>query len=152
MNVKSKWKVNVTHDQKSGQTLIEVLITLLFIAVSVIALIRFQNYLSYDNSLSQQKAHATTIAQSQIETLRDFQVLNTTSGYTAYQGIVSGSSTVTGSAATYTVTWTITTTASPSYKQISVTVAWTDRYNRAQSVVLVTNVAGIQPANSASVM
>ncbi len=135
-----------------GQTLIEALITLVFIAIGVIALIRFQNYLSYDNSLSQQKGEATLLAQSQIETLSEFQVLNNTGGYTSYQGISSGSSTVTGTNAVYTVTWTVTTTASPAYKTIDVTVSWTDRRSTAQSVRLISHVAGIEPANSAAVM
>jgi Tfp pilus assembly protein PilV len=136
----------------NGQTLVEVMITLLFISISVISLIRFQNYLAYDNSLAQQRGDATVIAQSTIENLRDYQVLNNTSGYTSYQGISSGSSTVSGATATYTVTWTITTTANPSFKRIDVTVSWTDRNNAAQSVRLISNVAGIEPANSASVM
>lgn len=141
-----------TRKRLNGQTLIEVMITLVFISISVISLIRFQNYLAYDNSLAQQKGDATVIAQSQIESLRDYQVLNNTSGYSSFQGIASGSSTITGSTATYTVTWTITTTASPNYKNIDVTVSWTDRDNTAQSVRLISNVAGIEPANSASVM
>lgn len=137
---------------KHGQTLIETLVTLVFIAIGVIALIRFQNYLSYDNSLSQQKADATTIAQSQIETLRDYQVLNNTSGYSSYQNIASGSSTVAGATTTYTVTWTITSATNPTYKSIDVTVSWTDRRGTAQSVRLNSNVAGVEPANSAAVM
>lgn len=136
----------------NGQTLIEALVTLVIIAIGVIALIRFQNYLSYDNSLSQQKGEATTIAQSQIETLSEFQVLNTTAGYTAYQDINSGSSSVTGTSAAYTVTWTVTTTASPAYKTIDVTVSWTDRRGAAQSVRLIRHIAGVEPANSAAVM
>lgn len=135
-----------------GQTLIETLVTLVFISIGVIALIRFQNYLSYDTSLSQQKADATILAQSTIETLRDYQVLNNTSGYTSYQSISSGSSTVTGVTTTYTVSWTITSTTNPTYKSIDVTVSWTDRRGTAQSVRLISNVAGIEPANSAAVM
>lgn len=138
--------------KENGQTLIETLVTLVVIAIGVIALIRFQNYLSYDNSLSQQKADATTIAQSQIESLRDYQVLNNTSGYSSYQNIASGSSTVTGTTTTYTVNWTITSVTNPTYKRIDVTVSWTDRRGTAQSVRLISNVAGVEPANSAAVM
>ena len=136
----------------AGQTLVEILVTVVFIAVSVIALIRFQNYLSYDNSLAQQKGDATVIAQSTIETLRDYQVLNNTAGYTSYQNIASGTSSVTGTSATYTVTWTITAQVNPTYKKIDVTVSWTDRRSGAQSVRLISNVAGIDPSNSAAVM
>jgi Tfp pilus assembly protein PilV len=135
-----------------GQTLIEALVTMVFIAVTVIALIRFQNYLSYENSLSQQKGDATVIAQSRTESLRDFQVLNNTSGYTSYQGITSGSTTTTGSTATYTVTWTVTSSTNPTHKVIDVDVSWTDRRGTAQSVRLISDVAGIEPANSAAVM
>lgn len=135
-----------------GQTLVEVLVTVLFIAAGVIALIRFQNYLSYDSSLSQQKADAAMLATKQLETLKDFQVLNTTSGYTAYQGIASGSSSTTIGNTTYTLTWTSTSYTNPTYKNIRITVAWTDRYSASQSIQLVTNIAGIEPTNSASVM
>ena len=135
-----------------GQTLIEALVTMVFIAVTVIALIRFQNYLSYENSLSQQKGDATVLAQSKVESLRDFQVLNNTSGYTSYQGITSGTSTTAGSTATYTVSWTVTSSTNPTHKAIDVTVTWTDRRGTSQSVRLISDVAGIEPANSAAVM
>lgn len=141
-----------TLNGTSGQTLIETLVTLLFIAISVIALIRFQNYLAYDTSLAQQKAEATILALKEIETLRDFQVLNNTSGYTSYQSIASGSSSTTGANATYTITWTVSSYTNPTYKNIDVTVTWTDRYNNSQSVELVTNVAGIDPSTSSTIM
>lgn len=135
-----------------GQTLVEVLVTLLFIAAGVIALIRFQNYLAYDTSLSQQKADATILATKQLETLRDFQVLNTTSGYTSYQSIASGSSSSTIGNTTYTVTWTVTPYTNPTYKNVSISVSWTDRYSTAQTLRLISNIAGIDPSNSASIM
>lgn len=144
--------ITINLPKRNGQTLIEALVTIVFIAVTVIALVRFQNYLSYDNSLTQQKGDATTLAQSKLESLRDFQVLNNTSGYTSYQSITSGTSTTTGATAVYTITWTITAYTNPAYKTIDVSVTWTDRRGIAQSVRLVSNVAGIEPANSAAVM
>src|SRR3990167_110959 len=120
------------RNNKNGQTLIETLVTLVFISIGVIALIRFQNYLSYDTSLSQQTEDATIIAQSTIETLRDYQVLNNTTGYTSYQSISSGTSTVTSVTTTYTVNWAITSTTNPTYKNIDVTVSWTDRRGAVQ--------------------
>lgn len=135
----------------NGQTLIEVLVSLLFITAGAIALIRFQNYLAYDTSLTRQKAEATLLAVSRIESLRDFQVLNNTTGYTSYQSIVSGSASSTGSAV-YTITWTVTSFTNPTYKNISVLVSWTDRYGTTQSVRQVTNVAGIEPQNSSVIM
>jgi Tfp pilus assembly protein PilV len=115
-----------------GQTLIEVLVTVLFISVSVIALVKFQNYLSYDNSLSQQRGEATLIAIRRLEILKDFNVINNTSGYVSYQGIATGTGTASGANANYTV-------------------SWTDRNGNAQSVQMVTNVGSVDPANSAAV-
>lgn len=135
-----------------GQSLIEVMLTVLVVCVGVIALIRFQNYLAYDNTSSQQRSDAMLIAVKQIEILRDFQVVNNTTGYTSYQGIASGSSSVTGTNTAYTVNWTVTTFTDPDYKTINVTVSWTDRYNVSQSATLVSNVAGIDPSSSSTIM
>jgi Tfp pilus assembly protein PilE len=128
------------------------LITIAFLAVSVIALVSFQSYLTYDNILSQQKTRALLLATSQIETLRDYQVLNNTSGYTSWQSIASGSSSVTGNTATYTVTWTVTSFANPTYKNVDVTVTWTDQRGTAQSVKQDVNIAGIDPQDSSAIM
>lgn len=137
---------------QNGQTLIEVLVTVLIIAVSVIALIRFQHYLSYNNSLIQQKSDAMGLAVKQIEALRNFQVLNTTSGKTAYQDIATSSTTATVSNTSYTINWTVTTNTNPNYKIVQVVVSWTDRNSTTNSVTLVSDIAGIDPANSASIM
>jgi hypothetical protein len=120
--------------------------------MGVIALIRFQNYLAYDSNVAQQKADAVIIAINKIESLRDFQVLNNTTGYTSYQSIASGSSTTSGTSTTYTVTWTVTNFTNPTYKNIAVTVSWTDRRGVTQSIQQITRVAGIEPQNSAAVM
>ena len=138
--------------QNEGQTLIEVMITVAFIAISAIALVRFQNDLAYDNSYAQQKSEAIILATKQMETLRDYQVLNNTSGYTSYQSIASGSSTVTGVNASYSLSWTVTPYINPTYKTLDVTVSWTDRYNNTQSVELTSTVAGLDPTNSSDVM
>jgi Tfp pilus assembly protein PilV len=135
-----------------GQGLIETLITLLFIGVSIIALTRFQNYLAYSNNVAQQQADATILALKQIETLRNYQVINNTSGYTSYQSIASGAGTSTGINTVYTLTWTITSHTDPTYKTMDVTVAWTDHYNTAQSVSLSSHVASIDPSYSAAIM
>jgi len=145
-------KTTTSNKRQQGQTLIEILATLLIIAVGVIALIQFQNYLAYDNSLAQQKIDATLLAEKQIETQRDFQVLNNTTGYTSYQSIASATVTVTGTNTTYTVTSTVTPNTNPTYKVIDVTVSWTDRYNNAQSVRMVSYEAGIDPANSSAII
>lgn len=137
---------------QKGQTLIEIMVTLAILSIGIIALVRFQNYLAYDNSLTQQKSEATILAVKKLETLKDFQVLNNTAGYTSYTSIASGTSSSTGVNATYSLSWTVTPYTNPTYKNLDVTVSWTDRYGTAQSVRLISNVAGIEPQNSSAIM
>ncbi len=139
-------------NKNCGQTLIEVMITVAFIGISAIALIRLQNALAYDNSYAQQKSEAIILANKQMEILRDYQSLNTLAGYTSYQSIATGTSTTAGVNASYSLTWTVTAHTNPTYKTLDVTVSWTDRYNNAQSVRFVSNVAGLDPTNSSNIM
>lgn len=135
--------------KQTGQGLIETLLVFLLISGSVVALLTFQNYLAYSNNVVQQQATAMNLAINKIETLRDFSALT---GTGSYASIASGSSTSSGNSTTYTITWTITTTASPSYKVIDVTVSWTDRRGTSQSIQLTSRVAGIDPTFSASII
>jgi Tfp pilus assembly protein PilV len=136
----------------SGEGLIEIMIALLIMAGCVIALLRFQLSVVYNDSISQQRSEANLLAIKRLEILRDFQVLSTQSPYAAYQDIVSGVSTVVGSGATYTVTWTVTNYSNPTYKNLNVNVTWTDRYNVSVSVLMISNVAGIDPKQSAVII
>lgn len=138
-----------THN---GQTLIEVMVTVLFMAIAVIALIRFQNYLAYDSMLTRQKNDATLLATEKLESLRYFQVLNNTSGYTSYQSIATGNSTSTVGNTTYTLNWTVTSYTNPTYKNVNVVVSWTDRNSLSQSIQMSSDIAGIDPSTSGSVM
>lgn len=132
-----------------GQGLVEVLMTLLIIVGSVLALLKFQNYLAYTNDYAYQQAVATQLAVSKIESLRDYSQL---SGSNSYANIASGTSSYTGPSATYTLTWTVTSYTNPTYKTIDVVVSWTDRYGNAQSKELTTNVAQLDPSYSATIM
>lgn len=135
-----------------GQTLIETLATILFIAIGIIALIRFQHYLTYANSRDQQRADAAALAEKQIESLRDYQVINNTTGYNSYNSIASGTSNFTGQNTAFAITWTVTPYTNPTYKVIDVQVNWNDIRGTAQSVRLITEVASIDPSAAASVM
>ena len=139
--------------KQHGLTLIETLVTLVVISVGVIGLLRLQSYMAYDTSIFQQKNEACVLALKQIETLKSFPVVKVTGGYTSsYDGIVSSTSTVNGTSATYTITSTVTTFTNPNYKNINVIVSWTDRYNGSQSLTMSTRIAAVDPAFSASIM
>lgn len=147
---------NISHKNKikqSGQGLIETLIALLIISGGAIALIQFEHNLSYNNNLAQQQAEATLFATQQIESLRNFAVINNTSGYNAYQSIATGNRTANGANTTYTLNWTVTTSSTtPSYKTIDLIVSWTDSYGNAQSIDLTTIIAGLDPAYQANII
>jgi hypothetical protein len=135
-----------------GQGLIESLMIAVFVGFNAVAFIGFQNYLTYNTELLQQQFDANLIAKSRIESLRYFSVLATTSGYNAYQDIATGTENLTVGNTTYTSSWTVTTNTSPSYKNISETVSWTDRRSTARSISLVSNIASSDPSIPASFM
>jgi Tfp pilus assembly protein PilV len=135
-----------------GEGLIETMVTFMLIGFGIMALIRFQNNLTYNDNVAQQQADATILAVNKIEALRDFWVLNTQAGMQAYQDIVTGTGTSTGINTTYTLTWTVTTFTNPNYKTIDVSVTWTDRYNASKTIRLISRVAGTDPLNSAWIM
>jgi len=142
----------VTQPKQQGQGLVESLIVILFISISVVTLLSFEHYLSFSTNLTQQQQDANILAIKEIETLRDFQVLNNLTGYSSYQGIVSGTGTATIGNTSYTLTWTVTANTSPTYKIINVTVSWTDRFGGSRSVELVTEAAGVDPSIPGSFM
>lgn len=133
-------------NQNKGAGLVEILITLLIIAMGVLALARFQQGLVYNDDISQQESDAVIIATSKIESLRDYKTI------TDYNTIASGSETSVKNNTTYTINWTITTFASPSYKTINVSVSWPDRYGTMQTIAQETKLAGLDPVLSAGVM
>lgn len=135
-----------------GIGLIESLITFVIIAGSVVALVRFQINLAYHDTITQQQNDAILLATNKMETLRDFNVLYNQTSYISYQNIASGTSSTTGTNTTYTTTWTVTAYTNPTYKTLSVITSWTDRLGNTQSIRLFSDVAGIEPSFSATVM
>lgn len=143
--------MNRQHRQ-SGQGLMETLAVLLLISISIVGFLKYQHYQAYSNSMTQQQSYANLLATSKMEQLRDYQTISVTSGYSAYSSIASGSGTSTLGGTTYTLTWTVTTYSTPSYKNINITVTWPDRAGVTQTVRLVSNVDSSDPGTQASYM
>lgn len=139
--------------KQKGHGLIETIVALLIISGGVITLIQFERRIAYHHNLAQQQSEATILATSRIESQRAFGVINTTPGYTSYQSIATGTSTSNGTNATYTLSWTVTTsTTNPTYKTVNITVTWLDRYSASQSIQLSTIILGLDPVLQASVI
>ena len=139
----------------AGFTLLEALIALAISGFGLIAVARLQIGLQAESDLAKQLSEATFLGQRRIEELRAFQQLTAATGAQVaagawgYNNIASGSQSVVGTNATYTVSWTISdATASVPYKNGLVTVQWTDRKGAAQVATLSTMIGGSDPASS----
>src|SRR3990167_4136137 len=119
-----------------GLTLVEILVASLILSLGILGIARFQSTLWYQAALARQQSEALYLAEQRMGLLRSYEVIPTTSGYSAYNDIASGSSTSAGLNATYTITWTVTTYTSPYYKSANITASWTDIRNTVQTMTL----------------
>lgn len=134
------------QQRQSGFSLMEVLICILVLSVGLLSLGRFQATLINDESLGKQRLEAVNLAQAKLESLRNFQVINTTTGSFAYQNIVTGSDSVSASSASYTRNWFVSTSTTPAYKTVTVTLSWTDQNGSAQTIKLASVICANDPA------
>lgn len=133
-------------------SLVEVLVALLVLAVGIAAIIRFQSGALENRGFLSQHHEALQLAEDRLDQLRQYEVVDTTAGKTAYADISSGSTTEIKASTTYTVSWAVTESTNPDYKTVQVTVSWTDRKNTPRSIVLATIIGKIDPANSQIIM
>jgi type IV pilus modification protein PilV len=153
-----------------GFSLVEALIAATILGVGLIGLAKLQTLVMGSSSVSQQRNEATQIAQDKIEYFRAFSTLPSANGQRAYTDIASSTSaeTVTGVSASYERRWAAvdccfdgssapvcpaaSCVSSMRFKQLEVTVSWTDKANKDRSVVLRTIIAGLDPELDAALM
>ncbi|WP_462320963.1 prepilin-type N-terminal cleavage/methylation domain-containing protein [Halochromatium sp.] len=146
-----------------GFSLVEALIAAVILGVGLIGLAKLQTIIMGSSGLSQQRNEAAQIAQDKIEYYRGYSSLPTTPGQLAYADIVDSTSTetLTGVNTRYSRSWTTVeccfdNTGAPicpaascasmmRFKQLAVTVAWTDKTNEEHSVVLRTIIGKLDP-------
>ena len=133
-----------------GTTLLEAMVSMIILSVGLVAIARMQAEVLASNNLAKQRTEAATLAQDVIEEFKDYGQVDTTSGYSAYQDITSGTNSVTGVNATYTLTWTVTENIEPNYKTVDVNVTWTGGTRQAESITLSTIIASQNPGSIAS--
>lgn len=159
---------------QSGFGLIEVLITVLVISAGLLAYVSLQRSVFREANLASAQVAATELALSKLEDLRGFSALNTTTGQFAYQDIAANaggglaSGTVVLENLTLSRSWTVTNywytdvnlapvTAAPagnplpSFKLVTVTIAWTDHNGSAQTLSLPSIIAATDPRLAATV-
>lgn len=135
-----------------GLTLIEILIAMAILAGGIVVIVKFQGDLMRNLGATQQQAEAISLAESKLNELRNYTVIESGGSGTAYDDISSGSETVSNNSTTYTTTWNVTNVSDPPHKVIQVTVSWSDSAGQTQSVTLESIVGEVDPAKSGEVM
>jgi Tfp pilus assembly protein PilV len=140
-----------------GFAMLDSLVALAVVAFGLLALASMQLTLSRSADVAKQRSEATRLAQDKMEELRSFTGIST--GTINWNGLTSNStgeaisSYTIGTSAystntTYTRTWQLGGTQNDSHRPITVTVSWSDRTGQAQSVVLNSVIARVDPADS----
>jgi Tfp pilus assembly protein PilV len=165
----------VTKRRHRGASLLEVLVTFVVISAGLLSYVAAQRGIFHEASLSTGRITATELALAKLEDLRSYTALPTTAGVAfAFQQITSGaggvqpSGDVTINATTFHRSWTVvdhwyttpnaatTTTAPagnplPSFKLVTVTIAWTDQSGNANSLALPSIIAASEPRRAGTV-
>ena len=146
-----------TNRLQRGTTLLEALVALLVLSLGMFSVARVQTQLRLNADMARQRSEAVRLAQEDMERLRAFSVLATTTGARAYADIVNATATVdtsTGytSNTRYQVTRNVTTAGAPNTKTASVAVSWADRGGTDHQVVLNSLITGSNPAYSGALL
>lgn len=132
-------RINRTHH---GFALLEAMIGVFILGVAALGVALLQAKLIKMTTLSSQQIEASILIQEKIESLRNFSSLPN------YNLIISGSDSPLGKNATYNRAWTVVSSSSPSYKNISLTTNWSSSEGINESLTLSSNIAGLDPIMS----
>lgn len=139
-----------------GVSLVEALVALLVMSFGMVALVGILSNLRRSEDLARQRGEAQRIAQAEIAKFRAFSLIDRPVGtgteIQAFSDLnvgttVTTSATPDNSNVTYTVTrssaWSTTI---PNMAEVRVSVQWTDRVGDAQTILLDSMIAAIDPA------
>lgn len=143
--------MKIAHQQ--GSVLVEILIASVILTVAIFALSSFHASLYRSHSITGQQDIAFELAHSQLQTFRNYTQLTSTTGQFAYADITANTVGTTSSVAgaTYTMTWTVTDSTSPTRKTVRITVTWNDSTGTARTLNADSIIASIDPKLTAQV-
>jgi type II secretory pathway pseudopilin PulG len=130
--------------RQMGFTIIEALVAMLIMSFGLMAVSGMQMTLSQGGDISKQRTEANRLAQKKMEDLRSFTQLTTATGVISWDGLSSGSDTISTNA-TYTRTWTLGGASTDTYRAVSVNVSWLDRVNTTQSLTVTSVISRTDP-------
>jgi type IV pilus assembly protein PilV len=117
--------MRLSLNRREGYTLVELLITILFFAIGMLAMYRLQLAVIQSNARAGQLNRATAVAEAKMEALLALDYDSLTSADTP-QAVGS-----------WTVLWTVTSNQPVSdTKTVRVTVSWADRKNEPHHLYL----------------
>lgn len=125
--------------KQTGFSLLEMLITIIVLASGLLAIASMYGAILNANTLSKQRSEAVVLAEKKLEELRG----------QSYASLVSATDTVTaasssGSSANYQRSWSVAAASGGlAYKDVGVTVTWTDSKNQSQNIVLSTRISNV---------
>jgi Tfp pilus assembly protein PilV len=131
-----------------GFGIVEILVTLGILTVGILGVTKLHSVVTQQSLENKAKQEALVIAQSRIDTLRNYTGLVSTQAAfdSTYANVSAGNSTpVHGVNAEFTRTETITTDTNGTGKNVAVAVAWSDSDGESQSVTLTTRLSYISP-------
>lgn len=136
------------NGQQGGFTLIEALLALLVMAFGMLSLSGMQLSLSRNSDVAKQRTEAMRLAQRRIDEYRSYTSIAAAGGHTIVWDSLPASATQTSvTNATYTITTAMGGVIADALRPISVTVAWTDRGNQAQSLTISSVISKSDPVD-----
>lgn len=134
-----------------GVSLVEAMVALAIMGFGMLAVVGVQATMRLNADIAKQRSEATRIGQESMEKLRAFMVIDTAPGATAFADIANAGPTNVGGLTTnttYRLSQTVVDYTNPPSKALTVTVAWNDRTDQSQQVVLRSVIAAAAPALS----
>lgn len=137
-----------------GVSLVEALVALAVMGFGMVGLVGIQSTLRANADVARHRAEAVRLGQERSELARAYSAMGITPGQRAYDDLVTAppeSILPAGASNTaYTLTQTVTDTASPRRKTLLIDVAWQDRTGQPQAVRLASVVSGTPPELAAA--
>ena len=163
-----------TKFQQTGFSLIEILVSIVVLAIALAALAKFQGGLMRGGGEARSRSVAVGLAEEKLNDLRSFSEINGTDSSVFYYAEI-GSNTgglkeadnslplpsgpvdsdrLPDANAVYNLNWSVVDSADsvgaqPTYKDVTVAVSWTDQSGIAQSVSLSGKISASSPAAAA---
>ncbi len=134
------------HPARRGFALVEAVITMLLVAVGLLAMAATFMKLSRSEDVARQRSEATRLVVDQVEAMRAYTQITAGAGAVSWNGLAGGEDKVTTNGE-FTRRWTLSGTRADTMRTLRVDVSWTDRSNEAQTISMATVISRTDPVD-----